>query len=444
MPDGRVWTAGGNAAEQPEGAPGASQRTFEIFRPPYPAGPRPNVLAAPSIVTYDENFTFRVTPTAGIGSVVLMRCGSATHAFDGDQRAVYLRFRVSAPDRIVATAPPNGNVAPPGPYMLFAVDRDGRPCEYAKFVSLSTLADDGSRFAAIWREPAAVSWVTRHNLTAAHYQREFDELVGRQGFAPKLVNAHTVGGQPRFSGIWEKSAPPAPAFVARHEIDTAALQGEFDRLTPQGFRPVVISGYEKNGTHHFAALFEQRQGPTFDARFGLAPGQLQQTHEHNVNHRFRLRMINGDRVGAALTEPGHLDPGRWSRVYRAAWAQQRRLPSCDRRERDPAWVDADVGVLLSREWSGQIRRDLGSPAAVVVGDAARSERARIPTCVQRIFRDRPQATGLDLRMLTGLEAPVRNCGIASCPFNFEWNNFDLAICLKKQGSVVFLANQDER
>jgi hypothetical protein len=68
--------------------------------------------------------------------MVLMRCGSSTHAFDGDQRAVLLRFQTTGANTLVATAPPSGAVAPPGPYMLFVVDDVGRPCEYAKFVTV--------------------------------------------------------------------------------------------------------------------------------------------------------------------------------------------------------------------------------------------------------------------------------------------------------------------
>ncbi|MGH8067661.1 MAG: galactose oxidase-like domain-containing protein [Candidatus Entotheonellia bacterium] len=48
------------------------------------------------------------------------------------------------------TAPPNGNVAPPGYYMLWVVDTAGRPCQVAKFVRLDyqscTVVTDRSTF----------------------------------------------------------------------------------------------------------------------------------------------------------------------------------------------------------------------------------------------------------------------------------------------------------
>jgi hypothetical protein len=38
---------------------------------------------------------------------------------------------------VTATAPPNSNVAVPGNYMVFVVDTEGRPCEYAAFVLMA-------------------------------------------------------------------------------------------------------------------------------------------------------------------------------------------------------------------------------------------------------------------------------------------------------------------
>lgn len=48
MPDGRVWTAGGNGPGQPESPPDSTiQETMEIFSPPYPAGDRPMYVDSP-------------------------------------------------------------------------------------------------------------------------------------------------------------------------------------------------------------------------------------------------------------------------------------------------------------------------------------------------------------------------------------------------------------
>ena len=61
-------------------------------------------------------------------SIVLMRSGSPTHAFDMEQRLAGLTFTPGSGD-ITVTTPPNSNIAPPGYYMLFLVSQAGVPSE---------------------------------------------------------------------------------------------------------------------------------------------------------------------------------------------------------------------------------------------------------------------------------------------------------------------------
>lgn len=92
LPDGRVWTAGGNAPGQPDLAGAVDpfvQMQIEIFSPPYSDGPRPQIVSCDSSIRYNETFTVSVGGLAqDIEMVVLMRCGSCTHAFNAGQRSV--------------------------------------------------------------------------------------------------------------------------------------------------------------------------------------------------------------------------------------------------------------------------------------------------------------------------------------------------------------------
>ena len=72
---------------------------------------------------------------ADIASVVLVRPGAPTHAFDMEQRLVGLSYTVGL-GLLNVTAPPNSNIAPPGYYMLFIVNTAGVP-SVASFVQLS-------------------------------------------------------------------------------------------------------------------------------------------------------------------------------------------------------------------------------------------------------------------------------------------------------------------
>ncbi|HEV8348136.1 MAG TPA: galactose oxidase-like domain-containing protein, partial [Vicinamibacterales bacterium] len=72
---------------------------------------------------------------ANISSVVLVRPGAQTHAFDMEQRLVGLSYTVGA-GVLNVTSPPNGNIAPPGYYMLFILNSAGVP-SVASFVRIT-------------------------------------------------------------------------------------------------------------------------------------------------------------------------------------------------------------------------------------------------------------------------------------------------------------------
>jgi len=58
--------------------------------------------------------------------VSFIRLGSVTHAFNMDQRLVPLAFTAGS-GSLNIQAPANGNLAPPGYYMLFLLDTNGVP-----------------------------------------------------------------------------------------------------------------------------------------------------------------------------------------------------------------------------------------------------------------------------------------------------------------------------
>lgn len=133
LPDGRVLVGGhapittlyGNHTTIPAGgfSPNDGRDpTFEIFSPPYLfRGPRPRITATSGSLGYGGRLTISTSaPSSKIASVVLVRNTSITHLVDGDQRVVELKVVGRKGNDVVVAMPPNGNVAPPGPYMLFA------------------------------------------------------------------------------------------------------------------------------------------------------------------------------------------------------------------------------------------------------------------------------------------------------------------------------------
>lgn len=76
------------------------------------------------------------TGAADIDSVVLLRPCAMTHHTDAGQRYIKLAVPSRDPTQLTVQAPADGNVAPPGYYMLFILNAGAVPFE-ARFVRVS-------------------------------------------------------------------------------------------------------------------------------------------------------------------------------------------------------------------------------------------------------------------------------------------------------------------
>src|SRR5207245_9856372 len=128
------WVGGGDTSR------GNYVQQMEIYQPPYLFDStgglvaRPSITSAPSSISYGNTITVQTPDAANISHVVLVRNGTVTHAFGMDQREVELSFTAGT-GALTVTAPPNGNIAPPGYYMLFILNNSGVP-SVATFVQV--------------------------------------------------------------------------------------------------------------------------------------------------------------------------------------------------------------------------------------------------------------------------------------------------------------------
>jgi hypothetical protein len=141
LPDATVLFIGGNPAR------GTYEQHMEVYSPAYLFNPdgslatRPSITGVPSTgIGYGSAFQVQTPDAANISSVVLMRAGAPTHAFDMEQRLVGLSFTAGS-GVLNVTAPPNGNIAPQGYYMLFLLNTSGVP-SVAQFVQLTPAPAD--------------------------------------------------------------------------------------------------------------------------------------------------------------------------------------------------------------------------------------------------------------------------------------------------------------
>lgn len=199
LPNGSVLTAGGNKNADSGDPNSVGIKRIEIYNPTYPAGSRPTISDAPTIITYGHSFRVTVSNPGSIQRVAFIRNGSCTHAYDSDQRYVGLQFSYEAGNSyLTVTAPPNGNVAPPGYYMLWVIDNAGRPCQLAKFVRMAylgcTVITDRSTFSK--EEVEALGGGSQATFNNAIYI-QFDgfihtELTGTPSFTVQWADTNAT------------------------------------------------------------------------------------------------------------------------------------------------------------------------------------------------------------------------------------------------------------
>jgi hypothetical protein len=147
LPDATVFSMGSNP-----GSRGSYEPAIEIYTPPYLYDANDNLITnrpkitgvTPGVIGYNATFYVTYTSASPISSAVLVRPGSVTHAFDMDERLIGLCGPAPQPACIGSgsmnlTTPPNGNIAPPGYYMLFLLDSAGVP-SVAQFIQISSYA----------------------------------------------------------------------------------------------------------------------------------------------------------------------------------------------------------------------------------------------------------------------------------------------------------------
>jgi len=128
LPDGRVLIGGGGLCDF---NCSTNHLDAQILTPPYlfkadgSAATRPSITSAPSQVSYAS--TVQVRTAGAVSAFVMMRFSAVTHSLNNDQRRVPLTFTATDATTYTLRMPANSGIAPPGYYMLFALDANGVP-----------------------------------------------------------------------------------------------------------------------------------------------------------------------------------------------------------------------------------------------------------------------------------------------------------------------------
>ena len=151
LPDGSVLIAGG-------GHPGPQDNdNVEVYYPPYlydVSGGwaiRPAINAAPSYLDIGQAFVVDMADAQSISRFVMVRAGSVSHGVNFDQRFVELAFQQNG-SRLNVQAPTRAPDAPPGYYLLFAINQAGTP-SVAKIARVGIIGETNQGAAPVLEDP---------------------------------------------------------------------------------------------------------------------------------------------------------------------------------------------------------------------------------------------------------------------------------------------------
>jgi CubicO group peptidase (beta-lactamase class C family) len=172
------------------------------------------------------------------------------------------------------------------------------------------------RYAAIWQaNPNYVKWHAHAADVAADYQTTFDaetQLPGYRlaGYRPAYV---TLSSDHNYCSVFKDDV--VGTWVARHGLSAADYQKEFDIQTAQGFYPICVQGGGAGPDTRYAAIFAKQDMPaarqwSVDGKAMPALASLDQTIQAFMKE-------NG--VRAAQLTVGKNGAIRFARAY--TWAE---------------------------------------------------------------------------------------------------------------------------
>jgi hypothetical protein len=102
---------------------------IEKFKPGYllTNNTRPKITYFPPTVTYNSTISLILDPTVPISRITFVRYSTVTHSTNTDQRFIEPIILYNNGSLVIVRVPPNGNIAPPGNWFIFALTDTGIP-----------------------------------------------------------------------------------------------------------------------------------------------------------------------------------------------------------------------------------------------------------------------------------------------------------------------------
>lgn len=277
LPDGRVLVAGGNDDVNGGHNKADIYSPFYLFNANGSPRTRPVIQGAPTRVSYGEKFALQMGPDdTQITKVALVRPAATTHGFDQNQRYVPLAFsvmlqQISGERRYLVSAPNDSLDAPPGNYMLFALNGDGTPA-IARWIQIRTTNLDTA-------SPSTVADLVKVCSHGTWAELQWSTPWGDQGAAIKTpIRAYDLrwrtSSMPTWADFQQYGSPAAhtPAPALDPDASPTATTSVYN-LSPgtQYYFRLVAKDF-RSGNENWSALSNELTFTAYEEQCGGSGG----------------------------------------------------------------------------------------------------------------------------------------------------------------------------
>jgi len=168
-------------------------------------------------------------------------------------------------------------------------------------------------FAAIWGEEPGSGWVTHPQMTKA----QFDSLsagYAAQDLYPVFISGFGVGANPYYSAIWEYS--PGADVVAEVGLSHATYASLHSTRTAQGYKLVHLWTFNAGSTEYFTAVWRKGVTPVYTSALQMTAAQYQAQFNTLGRQGYQLVAVSASTIDGSPRFTGlWRNPGNGSAWY---------------------------------------------------------------------------------------------------------------------------------
>ena len=159
------------------------------------------------------------------------------------------------------------------------------------------------RYAALWKKSKGFKYTAYHGKTANSHQKSFEKLT-RRGYAPVNVSSVVVQGRRRVTALYEKKN--VGGFHLKSEMTLKQYNAFFKQYNKRGFKLVYLNGFNRGSKPRLSGIWYKKVPySSYWAKHYLNRAGYQREYNSHTKRGYLTRVVTG------YQHRGHRLEGIW-------------------------------------------------------------------------------------------------------------------------------------